>query len=81
MRLKPNCLAGETKFAMTKILPAGAFGEGAEFAEGKGARGGEARVGACHGIAVDEGGEKISADGGEQAAPQIGDEKIGRAHV
>src|SRR5436190_22187201 len=74
MRLKPNCLAGETKFAMTKILPAGAFGAGAEFAEGKGARGGEARVGACHGIAKDKGGEQISADRGEQATAQIGDE-------
>ena len=76
MRLKPNCLAGQTKFAMTKILPAGAFGEGAEFAEGKGARGGEARIGPGHGIAEDEGGEKIRADRGEQAAPQIGDENI-----
>ena len=59
MRLEPDSLASETKFAMAKVFPAGAFGERAEFAEGKGARGGEARVGAGHGFAEDECGEKI----------------------
>ena len=73
---KPDSLAGETKFAMAKILPARAFREGAEFAEGKCARGGEPRIGARHGIAKDEGGEKISADRGEQATAQIGDKNI-----
>ena len=59
---------------MAKVAPAGAFRQRAKFAKRKGARGREASVGARHGFAIDQGGEKMDSHRGEEAPPQIGDQ-------
>jgi hypothetical protein len=53
--LEPDGLPSETEFAMTEIPPPGTFCQGAKFADGKGALGGEAGIGASHRLAKNQG--------------------------
>src|SRR5450432_1589142 len=59
---------------MAKVPPAGAFRERAKLAKRKRALSGKAGIGARHGFAINQCGQKVNAHSSEEASSKIGDQ-------
>src|SRR5207245_10364750 len=65
--LQPNRLSRKTEFAVAEIFPAGLSRELRHFRKGKCARRGKPTIISGHRLAKNQRGQKIDANGGEQA--------------